>query len=399
MVPVSRPSTGPEELEALKKVLDSGWLGLGAVTAQFEEAVKAYLGARHVVAVNNGTSALHLGLDALGIGPGDEVIVPSLTYVASIQAILAAGATPVFCESREDDLLMDLNDLKQRITPRTKALMPVHYCGNPCDMDALLTLAKQYGFWVIEDAAHAFGSTYKGRKIGSFGHATCFSFDPIKTITCGEGGAVAVHDDSLAEKLRCKRILGIDKDAWRRYQDSRNWFYEVTTQGFRYHMPNFCAAIGLTQIKKIGEFIRKRREICLRYDKAFADLKAVRTLNVNYKESAPHIYVVRVRKERRDQFMDFLKERGVASGVHYIANHIQPAFKRFVGEPLPVASRLWKEIVTLPLYYDMTNSDVEKVIESVLSFSSRHCEPAEGGRSNLSSEIASSPPRIGGSSQ
>lgn len=368
MIPVSRPSTGPEELEALKKVLGSGWLGLGAVTAQFEEAVKAYLGARHVVAVNNGTSALHLGLDALGIGPGDEVIVPSLTYAASIQAILAAGAAPVFCESREDDLLMDLDDVKRRITPHTKAVMPVHYCGNPCDMDALLALAKQYGFWVIEDAAHAFGSTYKGRKIGSFGHATCFSFDPIKTITCGEGGAVVVHDDSIAEKLRCKRILGIDKDAWRRYQNSRSWFYEVTTQGFRYHMPNFCAAIGIVQIKKVDEFIRRRREICRLYDAAFSDLKTIKTLRINYDEVTPHIYVVRVLNGRRNEFMDFLKERGVETGVHYIANHIHPAFKRYVYEPLPKATRLWREIVTLPLYYDMADPEVNTVIEAVTAF-------------------------------
>jgi len=368
MIPVSRPSIGSEELSAVGEVFRTGWLGLGEKTFEFEEAVKKYTGGKHVVTVNTGTSALHLAHDAFGIGPGDEVIVPSLTFAGSIQAILATGATPVFCESHEEDLLIDLEDMRRKITPRTKAVMPVHYCGNPCDMDALLTLAEEHRFWVVEDAAHSFGSTYKGRKVGSFGHATCFSFDPIKNITCGEGGAITVQDETMAEKLRRKIILGIDKDAWQRQQGRRNWFYEVTTQGHRYHMPNFCAAIGLVQIKKAGEFIRKRREICRRYDAAFSDLKTIRILAVNYDEVAPHIYIVRALKDRRDQFMDFLKERSVSTGVHYIANHIQPAFKKYVREPLPVAERLWQEIVTLPLFYDMTEADIVAVIDSVHAF-------------------------------
>lgn len=365
MIPVSRPSTGAEELAAIGAVLETGWLGLGATTFEFEEAVKRYLGCRHVVAVNTGTSALHLALDGLGLGPGDEVIMPSLTFAACAQAILATGATPVFCESREEDLLVDVEDVVRRLTPQTRAVIPVHYCGNPCDMDALLALADRHGFRVVEDAAHGFGSTYKGRKLGSFGHLTCFSFDPIKNITCGEGGAVALADDDLAEELRRKRILGIDKDTWHRYKNTRNWFYEVTTRGYRYHLPNFCAAIGLVQLRKVDEFIRRRREICRRYDAAFALLRAVRTLVVDYGEAAPHVYIVRVVNGRRDEFMDFLKERGVATGIHYIANHLHPYFNPYVRDPLPRATALWQEIVTLPLYYDMTDADVGTVIEAV----------------------------------
>ena len=369
MIPVSRPSTGAEELEAVEKVLQTGWLGLGEKTFEFEQAVKNYIGCQHVIAVNSGTSALHLALEALGVGPGDEVIVPSLTFVGSVQAVLATGATPVFCESRETDLLIDINDVERKTTRRTKAIMPVHYCGNPCDMDHLLALAGENHSWIIEDAAHAFGSTYKGRKIGSFGHATCFSFDPIKNVTCGEGGAVLVQDESITEVLRRKRVLGIDKEAWHRHQNARPWFYEVTSRGFRYHMPNFCAAIGLVQLKKVDEFIRRRREICRLYDAAFSSLKVIRPLTINYDEAAPHIYIVRVLNGHRDAFMDFLKERGIGTGVHYIANHLQPAFKAYVKEPLPLASQLSEQIVTLPLYYDMSDSDAEKVIKSVLSFS------------------------------
>jgi perosamine synthetase len=250
MIPVSRPSIDHEELKALEPIFESGWLGLGSTVFAFEETIKNYLGAKNVIAVNTGTAALHIALEGFGIKAGDEVIVPSLTYAACIQAITATGATPVFCEVSEDTLLMDIDDVASRITAKTRAIMPVHYCGNPCDMDNLLNLAEKHQLTIVEDAAHAFGSTYKGRKIGSFGHATCFSFDPIKIITCGEGGAVVLSDDDIAEQIRRKRILGIDKDTWHRYQNRRSWFYEVTTQGFRYHMSNINAAIGLSQFKK-----------------------------------------------------------------------------------------------------------------------------------------------------
>lgn len=368
MIPVSRPSTGQEEVEAVAAVLASGWLGLGSTTFAFEEALRQYLGCRNVVAVNTCTSAIHLALDGCGIGPGDEVIAPSLTFVACAQAILATGATPVFCESRERDLLIDVEDLAARITPRTRAVIPVHYCGNACDMDALLALGRRHGFRVVEDAAHGFGSTYRGRKLGSFGDLTCFSFDPIKNITCGEGGAIALADDELAEMLRRKRILGIDKDAWHRHENTRSWFYEVTTRGYRYHMPNFCAAIGLVQLRKVDQFIRRRRQICRAYDAAFADLRQVKPLCINYDETAPHVYIVRVVSGRRDEFMAHLHARGVATGVQYIANHLHPVCRQYARSPLPRVEALWQQVVTVPLYYDMTDDNVTTVIDAVCTF-------------------------------
>lgn len=368
MIPVARPSTGPEELAAIGKVLESGWLGMGSTTYAFEEEIKKLIGCKHVIAVNTGTSALHIALDGFGVGPGDEVLVPSLTYAASVQAIIATGAVPVFCESREADLLLDIEDVKHKITERTKAVMPVHYCGQACDMDALLTLAEENDFYVIEDAAHAFGSTYKDRKIGSFGHATCFSFDPIKVVTCGEGGAVLLHDDEKAELIRRKRILGIDKETWHRYRNTRAWFYEVTTNGYRYHMPNFCAAIGLTQLQKLDEFVRKRREICCRYDAAFSNLRMVLPLEVNYEEVVPFMYIVRVLNDQRDAFKEFLKARDIDTGVHYIPNHLHPFFKQHVREPLPRSAKLGEQIVTLPLYYEITDAEIQTIIEAVLGF-------------------------------
>jgi len=369
MIPISRPVTGPEEMQAMEKVFASGWLGLGSTVFEFEEKLKKQLGAKNVIAVNTGTSALHIALAGFGIGPGDEVVLPSLTFAACVQVVLALGATPVFAESHEDTLLLDIDDVEKHcLTPRTKAVMPVHFCGNPCDLDRLLALGRERDFRVVEDAAHAFGSEYKGRRIGSHGDATCFSFDPIKNITTGEGGAVALADDAVAEEIRRLRILGIDKDTWHRYKNTRTYFYEVVSPGFRYHMPNFCAAVGLEQLKKFPGFITRRRAIARRYDAAFIGLSHVRPLKIDYASVAPHIYIVRVPPDRRDEFMESLKAKGVGTGLHYIANHLQPYFKKYCRRPLPRTDRSWQEIVTIPLHCAMSDADVETVIDAVRAF-------------------------------
>ena len=371
MLPVSRPSIGQEELREVEKVFSTGWLGLGSAVFEFENKLREYLGAKHVLAVNTGTTALHIALDAFGIEQGDEVIVPSLTFCASIQAITALKAIPVFCEISPDNLNMDITDVRKRITQKTKAIMPVHYCGQACDMDALIEIGKTYGIAIVEDAAHAFGSTYRGQKIGSFGDATCFSFDPIKNLTCGEGGAIAVSDDSVAEAIRTKRILGIDKDTWHRYKNERSWFYEVTTQGYRYHMSNINAAIGLAQFKKLDLFIERKREIIEKYNDTFADIDGVKILSWDLNETAPFTYIIRVLDGVREDLMEFLKEKGVGTGIHYIPNHLHPFFRPF-WTPLPITEQVGEEILTLPLYYDMTDEQVTMVIQSVRDFFGRN---------------------------
>jgi perosamine synthetase len=360
-IPVSRPSIGEEELAAVRRVFASGWLGLGADVLEFEKALSEFLGASHVVCTNTGTTALHLALDTLGIGPGDEVLVPSLTFVASAQAVSATGARPVFCDIRESDLNIDVEDARGRITPKTKAILPVHYRGIPCDMDELLELADEQDLHIVEDAAHAFGSSYKGRRIGSFGEMACFSFDPIKNITCGEGGAVVFRDSDLLERFQQKRILGIDKDTWSRYRNERSWFYDVVNQGYRYHMSNISAAIGLVQIRKFDAMNRRKIEVARRYDEAFKDIDGVQILeNRGYEGIGLFAYMMRVRSHR-NELMDYLGARGIGSGVHYIPSHLFSFYRR-EGLVLPVTEKMYREIISLPLFPDITDEEVERVI-------------------------------------
>lgn len=367
MIAVQRPNLGDEELEAVRKVFDTRWLGMGATTKQFEDKIRDYTGAKHVIAVNTGTSALHIALDALELQPGDEVVVPSLTFVASIQAILSAGATPVFCEIEPDTLNIDVEDAKKRVTARTKVIMPVHYGGFVCDMDAIMEFARPRGIKVVEDAAHAYGSSYKGKKVGTLGDVTCFSFDPIKNITCGEGGAVTTDDDAIAARIIPKRILGIDNDTWSRYRNERNWFYAVTTPGYRYHLSNINAAIGLVQHDKMERFRERKCAIIERYNRELAGIKGLKLLKTPLEEAFPFFYIVRVEGGRRDELMKVLKERGVGTGVHYIPNHIQPLFAANKVS-LPVTEAVFEEMLTIPLHCELTDDDVAKVISEIRSF-------------------------------
>ncbi len=363
MLHISSPALGPEELSAAAEALSSPWLGLGAVTRAFEEELAEYLGAAHVVAVNSGTAALHLALAAHGIGAGDEVVVPSITFAASVQAVLAVGATPVFADALDETGLLDPDDVVQRLTPRTRAIMPVHLGGSPCDHDRLSAIAESSGAVLIEDAAHAFGSEWRGRRIGATG-TVCFSFDPIKTITCGEGGAVAVADAAVAEGIRRWRGLGFD-GATGAASMRTTTFREVCGPGLLAHLPILCAAIGRAQLRKVDAFIARRRVIARRYDAAFGSLRNARIRPVDYDTVVPHIYMLRVPGGRRDAAADALEAGGVGTGLHYVANHVQPYFRQFVRGPLPVADRLWRELLTIPLHAALTDDDVARVVEAV----------------------------------
>lgn len=368
MIRVSQPLVGEAEFQAVKAALERAYYGHAERVVEFEDRLRDYLGAPEVVAVCNGTAALHLALVGLDLSPGDEVLLPSLTFLSSFQAVAATGATPVACDVDPETLIIDLTDAERKLTPRTKVIMPVHYAGNPCILDRCLEFARRAGIRVVEDAAHAFGSSLRGRKVGGFGDVACFSFDSIKNITCGEGGAIVCRDGGLARRLREKRSLGIvRKPEFEDPSRGRRWQIEVTGLGFRYHMSNLNAAIGLAQLPQLETFIARRRDICRRYDSAFRHLRGIRTLRIDYNDAAPHIYVVRVEGGRRDRLMDFLRDRGIESGINYVPNHLHAFFRR-PNVSLPETERAYREILTLPLHCALTDRDVESVIDAVGEF-------------------------------
>lgn len=366
-IPVYRPTIEQEELRAVCSVLECRWLGMGALVEEFEKAAAAVLGARHVIAVNNCTSALAMTLQALGVKAGDEVIVPSMTYVSTPQAVLAAGAKPVFCEVREQDLLIDPEDVARRITPKTAAVIAVHYGGRICDMSALRRSLGGRKIRIIEDAAHAFGSRCEEGYAGTLGDAGCLSFDPIKNITCGEGGAIVTSDEGVAAKLRRTRNLGIDTDTWRRLSTERPWYYEVSEAGMRNVMTDMNASIGLVQLKKLERFRRRRLEVVRQYDQEFRGLPGIRTLEHEIPGVFPHNYVIRILDGRRDGLVQELAQRGIGSGVHFIPCHMQPLFAER-GVRLPVTERLYEQIVSLPLASDLSEQEAAEVIAAVREF-------------------------------
>jgi perosamine synthetase len=366
-LPTHRPFFASTELEAVADVLESRWIGKGAVTEEFEGAIREIVGARHVLSTSSGTAALHMALDVLDLRPGDEILVPSLTYAAPVTMIVVAGARPVFCDVREETFNIDVDDAIERASDRTRAIMPVHYGGLPCDMDAILDATRSKGWTVIEDAAHAFGSSHRGRPIGSLSDITCFSFDPIKNITSGTGGAICTDDDELARRLLPLRNVGIDFGTWRRIGDDSPWHYHVVTHGWRYELHNLNAALGLAQLRRLEAFRARKHQIVRQYDEAFSKIDAITLPHRDLDSTFPFSYVVRVTDGNRDRLMRHLKDRQVDCTIQFYPNHLQPAFAEF-HELLPVTDKLKDEIVTLPLFFEMTEDDVALVIDSVRSF-------------------------------
>jgi perosamine synthetase len=366
-IPTSKPYIGNAELKKIKNVLNSGWLGMGKETYEFENKLKEFLTAKNVIAVNTGTSALHLALSAINAGPGDEIIVPSLTFTATIQAIMQTQATPVFADICEETLNIDTNKIKQLITKKTKAIIPVHFSGLPCKMNDLLDIHKKNPkIRIIEDAAHAFGSYYNNKKIGSFGDITCFSFDPIKNITCGEGGAIVTADNNLTKIIKKKRILGINKDTWSRHKENQPWIYSVDCLGFRYHMSNINAAIGICQLERFNKIEKRKRNIVKYYDKHFKKINQITIPHRDYENTSYFNYVIKI-KTKRNKLILFLKQKGIHASINYLSNHTQPFFKQF-HRKLPITEKLEKQIITLPLYYGLKQKEIKYIIEQIYLF-------------------------------
>lgn len=373
-IPVFVPRTGIDTVKHLVDALDTGWLGMGASTKEFEERIAQFLGLapeHHVVATNTGTSALHLALLAAGVGKGDEVITPSFNYVADHQAVRATGAEVVMCDIREDDLGIDVEQAEKLVTSRTKAIIPLHFAGVPCDIDGVYALAERHGLRVIEDACHAFGSTVHGKRIGKTGDIATFSFDPVKICTSIDGGAIVVRRDEELQRLHRLRLLGVDKDTTERYKNKRAWDYDVVSEGYRYHLTNIMAAVGISQVKRADDFIASRRAVCERYSAAFGDLPGLRVMRGDYSDVSPFIYSMRVLDGRRTAFIDHLGERGIDVGIHFVPVHRHTWFADAPLGPMPVTERVCEEVVTLPLHSEMQPAHVDRVIEAVVSFARR----------------------------
>jgi dTDP-4-amino-4,6-dideoxygalactose transaminase len=363
MIRLSRSIVGDAESRALQAVIERGFLGMGTEVQAFEQDLAVFLGEKmQVVCVNTGTAALHLALQAIGVGVGDEVLVPSLTYVASFQAISATGATPVACDVLAENGLIDLKDAHQRITDRTKAIMPVHYASDMGDLASVYAFAKTHRLRVVEDAAHAFGCEYQGEKIGSFGDVICFSFDGIKNITSGEGGAVVSRDTQVIKKVQDARLLAVQGDTEKRYQGQRSWDFDVTEQGWRYHMSELMAAIGRVQLQRFeGEFKPQRMALVAHYREQLAGISSIRLFAASTDLIVPHIFPIQVPSGQRDAFRQWLFEQGVQTGVHYLPNHL---LTRYGGGSvsLPVVETLHAQLVSLPLHAGLTREDVDTIV-------------------------------------
>ena len=369
-IPVFAPLLESEELDAAREALELGWLGMGSYVGEFERELAALIEApdRHLAAVSTGHAALHLALLLAGVGPGDEVITPSFNNVADFQAILATGAEPVLCDVDEATLCIDVEKAAELVGPATRAVIATDYACFLCDHDALGRLAEREGLRVVHDAAHSLGARHAGRPVGSFSDMTVFSFDPVKTVTAIDGGALVVRTEAELERLHEMRLIGMGQRAAEMYGNRRAWTYDVRSLGFRYHLANLHAAIGIAQIRKLPRIAAARRAACRVYNEGLGRLEQVRTPPTDFDEVVPFLYFVRVPADRRDALRDHLAARGIDTGIHWQPGHAFSLLRDRRRGDLTVTDRVAAEILTLPLHSDPAPGTVDRVVEGVASF-------------------------------
>ena len=378
-IPFSIPDISRAEIDEVVAALESGWITTGPRTKQFEQAFAERVGAAHGVAVNSCTAAMHLALEALGISPGDEVILPTYTFAATGEVVRYMGATPVLVDILASDHNIDPEAVQRAITPRTKAIIPVHFGGQACDMDALAALAREHDLALVEDAAHAFPTQLNGRTVGALGDVTCFSFYATKTLATGEGGMATTDREDLADRMRVMSLHGISKDAWKRYTAEGSWYYEIVAPGFKYNMTDIAAALGLVQLRRAEELLRGRRRVARRLLETLKWSAAVETLEVrSFDEHSWHLFLIRLRPEAlsidRARFIEEMKLLGVGTSVHFIPLHLHPYYVKTYGyapEDFPVARQCYEGAVSLPIYSLMTDAQVDQVVEAVSDITTR----------------------------
>ncbi|MBW2990877.1 DegT/DnrJ/EryC1/StrS aminotransferase family protein [Candidatus Woesearchaeota archaeon] len=372
-IPYFKPTIEKEEIDEVVNALKSGWVTTGPRTKKFEEKFKKYIGSKHAVAVSSCTAALHVGLVVAGVKEGDEVITTPYTFAATAEVICYLKAKPVFVDIKEDTYNIDADKIEEKITSRTKAILPVHYGGQPCDMDKILAIAKKHSLKVIEDAAHAVGAEYKGKKIGLFGDVTAFSFYATKNMTTGEGGMATFENDEYADKMQVLSLHGLSQDAWKRYSAEGSWYYEIIMAGYKYNMTDIQAALGLCQLKKLERFNKRRERLAEMYNQEFSKIKelSLRKIKDGVK-NVWHLYTIRIDESKlrinRNQFIKELAKKGISTSVHFIPLHLHPYYQQKHGHKkgdFPVAEKVYSNLISLPLYPDLGEDDVNYIIDSV----------------------------------
>ncbi len=372
-LPYALPLIEEDDIAEVVDSLKSNWIAKGPKTLEFEKKFAEYVGAQYAVAVNSCTAALHLSLVAAGLGPGDEVITTPMTFAASANVVIHTGATPVFADIDPVTMNIDVNGIERKITPRTKAIIPVHIAGHPCQMDEIMTIARKHNLFVLEDAAHAVYTKYKGTLIGTIGNATAFSFYATKNIATGEGGMVTTNDEALADKIRVMSTHGMSHNAWNRYAAAGSWYYEILYPGYKDNMTDIQAGLGLTQLAKLERMQGRREEIARRYNEAFGRLPELEIpVEMDYARHAWHLYIIKLNLDKlkidRAQFIEELKAEKIGTSVHFIPVHLHPYYRDTFGYrrgDFPQAEATFDRIISLPLYPKMSDQDTEDVIAAV----------------------------------
>ena len=369
-IPYGHQTIDEEDIQAVVDVLKSDYLTTGPKITEFEHKVAEYVGAKYAVAVNSGTAALHIACLAAGISEGDEVITSPITFAASSNCVLYCGGTPVFADICSDTYNIDPKEIEKKITPNTKAIIPVHYTGQPCDMDAIHSIAREHGLIVIEDGAHALGSVYKGKKVGSMSDMTTFSFHPVKPITTGEGGMIVTDNEDFYKKMILFRSHGITRDDSMMTRNDGPWFYQQFDLGYNYRITDIQCALGCSQMKKLDRFLARRKEIVARYNEAFADCDNIITpYQLSDTESGWHLYIVQVKNCDRRQVFEAMREKKIGVNVHYIPVYMHPYYQEHGYENVHCANaeEIYSHIISLPLYPGLTSEQQDYVIDTLKS--------------------------------
>ncbi len=367
------PLIEQDEIDEVVATLKSGWIGTGPKVARFEGMFAAYKGCRHAIAVSSCTAALHLSMLAIGIGPGDEVIVPTMTFGATANAVIHAGGRPVFADCDRATMNIDPQDIRRKITPRTRAIIPVHFAGRPCDMDAIIAIAREHGLKVVEDCAHAVEAEYHGRKAGTFGDLGCFSFYVTKNIITGEGGMVITDNEEYANRIKVLALHGMSKDAWKRFSDEGYRHYQYIYCGYKYNMTDIQASLGIHQLPRVDRYWERRREIWKRYNEAFRDLPVFTPPpEEENTRHAYHLYTLLLDIDRlditRDRFLDEMTKRKIGVGVHYVALHLHPFFQEEFGYRVgdfPNAEWISERTASIPLSPRLEDGEVDYIVEKI----------------------------------